>query len=357
MINKIKICLIGCGRVTGHHIKAIKKSKKYHIAGVCDLNVDKANFYGKKFNISSYSNYYDMLNNEDCDVVSIMTPSGMHYEHSNDIIKKYKKNIVIEKPISLKIDHVKKLYINAKKNRVGIFPIFQNRYNKSVQKIKKSIKKNLLGKINIISLRLRWCRPQRYYDLSDWRGTFSHDGGALTNQGIHYVDLVKFLAGKPVSTFCKMDTFGAKIEVEDTVVGLVKFQNKTLANIEVTTSTRPTDIEASISLIGTKGFAQIGGIAANKLEIFTPDPNECSKYSEVIPDAYGFGHFNFYEDLYKSLVFKKKFPVSDKDCLESIKFLHSFYESSEKSKEIFFKNIKGSKKLGRKNEKISKRYR
>ena len=235
--------------------------------------------------------------------------------------------------------------------------IFQNRYNKSVQKIKKSIKKNLLGKINIISLRLRWCRPQRYYDLSDWRGTFSHDGGALTNQGIHYVDLVKFLAGRPVSTFCKMDTFGAKIEVEDTVVGLVKFQNKTLANIEVTTSTRPTDIEASISLIGTKGFAQIGGIAANKLEIFTPDPKDCSKYSEVIPDAYGFGHFNFYEDLYKSLVFKKKFPVSDKDCLESIKFLHSFYESSEKSKEIFFKNIKGSKKLGRKNEKISKRYR
>ena len=206
-------------------------------------------------------------------------------------------------------------------------------------------------------MRLRWCRPQRYYDLSDWRGTFSHDGGALTNQGIHYVDLVKFLAGRPVSTFCKMDTFGAKIEVEDTVVGLVKFQNKTLANIEVTTSTRPTDIEASISLIGTKGFAQIGGIAANKLEIFTPDPKDCSKYSEVIPDAYGFGHFNFYEDLYKSLVFKKKFPVSDKDCLESIKFLHSFYESSEKSKEIFFKNIKGSKKLGRKNEKISKRYR
>ena len=99
MINKIKICLIGCGRVTGHHIKAIKKSKKYHIAGVCDLNVDKANYYGKKFNISSYSNYYDMLDNEDCDVVSIMTPSGMHYEHSNDIIKKYKKNIVIEKPI------------------------------------------------------------------------------------------------------------------------------------------------------------------------------------------------------------------------------------------------------------------
>ena len=88
--------------------------------------------------------------------------------------------------------------------------------------------------------------------MSEWRGTFSHDGGALTNQGIHYIDLIKFLAGKPVSTFCKMDTFGAEIEVEDTALGLVKFKNKIMANVEVTTSTRPDDIEASISILGTK---------------------------------------------------------------------------------------------------------
>ena len=355
--KKINIAIIGCGRVANHHIRAIKKFGKYSITGVCDLNISKANYYGKKYNIPIFSDYRHMLKNINCDVVVIITPSGMHFEHSYEILDKFKKNVAIEKPISLKIEHVKKLFKKSKDNKLKIFPIFQNRYNKAVLKVKESIDKKLLGKINIVSLRLRWCRPQRYYDMSEWRGTFSHDGGALTNQGIHYIDLIKFLAGKPVSTFCKMDTFGAEIEVEDTALGLVKFKNKILANVEVTTSTRPDDIEASISILGTKGFAQIGGLAANELQIFTPDQKKCKIYSENIPDAYGFGHYDFYNDLYKSIVLKKKFPISYQDCLESINFLHSFYESNEKSKEIFFKDIIGSKNLGRLNEKISNLYR
>ena len=355
--KKINLSIIGCGRVANHHIRAIKKSGKYLITGICDLNISKADFYGKKYKIPTFSNLHQMLREIACDVVVIITPSGMHFEHASEIINKYKKNVVIEKPISLKIEHVKKLFENSKKNKVKIFPIFQNRYNKAVQFIKKSLKKKLLGKINIISLRLRWCRTQRYYNMSTWRGTFSHDGGALTNQGIHYIDLVKFLGGKPISTFCKMDTLGVNVEVEDTALGLVKFKKKILANIEVTTSTRPEDIEASISILGSKGYAQIGGIAANELQIFTPDTKKCKIYSEKIPDAYGFGHYEFYKDLHNSLIHKKKFPINYKDCLESINFLHSFYESSEKLKEIYFKYIKGSKNLGRKNEKISKLYR
>ena len=355
--RKLNISIIGCGRVANHHIRAINKFRKYSITGICDLDISKANFYGKKYKIPTFSNYRQMLEEINCDVVVIITPSGMHYEHSYEILDNYKKNVVIEKPIALKIDHVSKLFKIAKKNNLRIFPIFQNRYNKAVRMIQSSLKKKLLGKINIISLRLRWCRPQRYYNMSEWRGTFSHDGGALTNQGIHYIDLLKFLAGKPISTFCKMDTLGVDIEVEDTAIGLVKFERKILANVEVTTCTRPKDIEASISILGSKGFAQIGGIAANELEIFTPDPKKCKVFSEKIPDAYGFGHYDFYKDLYNSLILKKKFPISNKDCLESINFLHSFYESNEKSKEIFFKKIKGSKNLGKKNEKISKLYR
>ena len=91
---------------------------------------------------------------------------------------------------------------------------------------------------------------QRYYDLSNWRGTFSHDGGALTNQGIHHVDLIRYLVGEPKEVYCKMKTFGAKIEVEDTAIATMVFKNGAIGTLEITTAARPIDYEASISLIG-----------------------------------------------------------------------------------------------------------
>ena len=122
--KKIQISLIGCGRVVNHHIKAIQKLGKYYITGICDLNISKANFYGKKYNIPTFSNYRKMLKTIDCDVVVVITPSGMHFEHSYEILDRFKKNVVIEKPISLKIEHVKRLFDKSKKNKLGIFPIF-----------------------------------------------------------------------------------------------------------------------------------------------------------------------------------------------------------------------------------------
>ena len=108
---------------------------------------------------------------------------------------------------------------------------------------------------------MRWCRPQRYYDLSDWRGTYSHDGGALTNQGIHHIDLLRYLFGEVKTVNCKMKTFGAKIEVEDSAVANLEFQNNSIGTLEVTTAARPKDYEASISIIGSKGCTswRLGG--------------------------------------------------------------------------------------------------
>ena len=103
---------------------------------------------------------------------------------------------------------------------------------------------------------MRWCRPQRYYNLSKWRGTFSHDGGALTNQGIHHLDLLKYLVGDISSVNCEMKTLGVKLEVEDTALSIIKFKNGAIGNLEVTTAARPDDFEASISVLGEYGMAQ-----------------------------------------------------------------------------------------------------
>ena len=273
-----KVAVIGCGRIAGHNCRAIKCTDGLELVAVCDLEIEKANVYRDEFNVPAYSNYNKMLIEiGDIDIVAIITPSGMHFEHSMDVLKKYNKHIIVEKPTFMKPSHLNQAYSVADKLGLKIFPIFQNRHNLAVQRVKRAILNHELGDIRLISVRVRWCRPQRYYDMAPWRGTLSHDGGALTNQGIHHVDLLRYLGGEVSHVNATMRTLGANIEVEDTIVSSFTYQNKAVGSLEVTTAARPDDFEASISIVGSKGLAQIGGIAVNELQIFTPGPEDCQK--------------------------------------------------------------------------------
>jgi len=356
--KKINVGIIGLGRISLHHINNILLEKKISLISICDIDNNKLNKFSKKFKVPGYQSYREMLEkHSNLNLIIIATPSGMHYEHSIEILKKYKKNLIIEKPLALKILQTEKLFEYAKKNKVKIFPVFQNRYNKAVQRVKKSIELKELGSVRIVNVRLRWCRPQKYYNLSPWRGTFSHDGGALTNQGVHFVDLLRYLFGEVDFVNCQMKTLGSKIEVEDTVVATIGFKKGGVGTLEITTAARPDDYEASLSIIGSKGLAQIGGLAVNNLEIFTPNKKDQLRFSENIPNAYGFGHRYLYKSI-KDYFFKNKnYIISEQDCINTIKLLHCFYNSASQNKRVYFNRVKDFKKLGQKNEKISKLYR
>jgi len=357
-MTKINVGIIGAGRIAGHHLKAIKQNKTFKVCCICDLILEKAKYYSDIYNIPFYAHYSEMLEvHKELDLVVILTPSGMHYEHARDILKRFKKNIIIEKPTFLKTSQVKEIFNLGKKLKCKTYPVFQNRYNKAIQRLKRAILKEELGKMRIINVRVRWCRPQRYYDLSDWRGTFSHDGGALTNQGIHHIDLLRYLFGEIKEINATMRTFGANIEVEDSVAANLTFKNNCIGTLEITTAARPIDYEASISIIGSKGLAQVGGLAVNELQIFTPKPSDCKTYSQKIPDAYGFGHYDLYKDIALDMKKIKKFPIQYIDCYKTIRLLNAFYSSSEKNRTILVDKITDSIQLGRKNEKISKKYR
>ena len=358
--KNLNIALIGCGRIAGHHITHTKKLKNCKVVAVCDKDLKKAKFYGKKNKIAFFSDYNVMLKKiPSINIVAIMTPSGMHYEHTIDIIKKFKKNIIIEKPAYLKPEDVNKAFEFAKKHKVKIFPVLQNRYNKAVKRLKKALIRNELGDVRIINVRVRWCRPDRYYNLSEWRGTYSQDGGALTNQGIHHVDLIRYLFGEVKHVNATMKTLGAKVEVEDSIVATFLLESGAIGSLEITTAARPIDYEASISVLGSKGMAQLGGLAVNELQIFSIDPKECKKNSEKIPNALGLGHTNFYEKIKKILVSKRRqeFSVDKNDCYKTIRLLNAFYKSDELGKKVIVKNITSSKRLNIKNNNLSKLYR
>ncbi|TQE84044.1 Gfo/Idh/MocA family protein [Leptospira noguchii] len=354
-----KVAIIGCGRVSGHHCKSVIETDGAELIAVCDLEEKKADAYRDQYGAKSYTNYHRMLvENPEINTVAIITPSGMHYEHSLEILEKYKKNLIVEKPTFMKPSQMDKISELARKNGVNIFPVFQNRHNLAVQRVKRGLISGELGKIRIVSVRVRWCRPQSYYDLAPWRGTFAMDGGCLTNQGIHHIDLMRFFGGDVDEVCAKMSTQGANIEVEDTAVASVLFKSGALGSVEVTTAARPIDFEASLSIVCENGLAQIGGIAVNELQIYTPDPSVCLSNSEDFSgNVYGRGHVKLYQEIVNFYQENETFSVNDEDAKSTIQLLNAFYVADERKAWIKANDSLESIRLGSPNEALANLYR
>lgn len=355
----LQIAIIGCGRIAGHHCRAIRETKDLKLAAVCDLEISKAKAYSDEYDIPCYQNYHEMMKTHpNIDIVAVITPSGMHFEHAHEIQTLYKKHLIIEKPTFLKPEHYEKILAGAHKNNLRVFPVFQNRYNLAVQRVKKGLTNGELGEIRHVAVRVRWCRPQRYYDMSPWRGTFAMDGGALTNQGVHHVDLLRYLGGEIEKVCSTMGTFGANIEVEDTIAAAMKFKSGKTGTLEVTTSARPHDYEASLSFVCENGLAQLGGIAVNELQTYTPEPAACAQHSEDFSGCvYGNGHYAFYRDLAENMKSEAPFPTSNEDALNSLQLLQAFYVSHETGNWVAPESKLQSKHLGKADEKLANLYR
>jgi predicted dehydrogenase len=358
-MKAIRVAIIGCGRVSGHHCRSIRDVEGIELAAVCDVVEEKASKYGAEFNVPWFMNYHEMFASvPDIDVVAVVTPSGMHAEHAMEIMQRYRKHVIVEKPTFMRPSQLLDAYRIADSQGVQIFPVFQNRYNRAVQRVRKALRDGELGSIRIIAVRVRWCRPQRYYDLSPWRGTYAQDGGCLTNQGIHHVDLLRHLGGEVARVNATMRTLGANIEVEDAVVGSMTYQGQAVGVLEVTTAARPDDFEASISFVCEKGLAQIGGIAVNELQIFTPDPAACAEWSEDFSgNVYGHGHAAMYADVSAYFHRDVPYPVDRNDALRTIRLLHAFYRSDERRDWVDVDSLDESARLGRYDEELAKLYR
>jgi len=355
----IPIALIGCGRIAGHHARAINLVDGVELVAVCDIVESKAIAYADEFGATPYTNYHDMLRaHPEIETVAIITPSGMHFEHGLEIIETYGRNLIVEKPTMLRPSHLIAAKRAADANDVAVYPVFQNRYNKAVQRVKQAVVSGELGDIRIVSVRTRWCRPQRYYDMAAWRGTFSHDGGALTNQGIHHIDLLRYLGGDVACVNATMRTLGVDIEAEDSVVATFNYNTHAIGSLEITTAARPDDFEASLSIVGSKGLAQLGGIAVNELQVFTPNPGACAEFSEDFGfSVYGNGHEKMYRDIVQSVRGESVYPISFSDCLATLRLLHAFYRSDEAEQWVEVESEDESTRLGRPNEAISDLYR
>jgi len=358
MSNLLKIAIVGCGRVAGHHVRAIGNNPNLRLIAICDIKEDRLTSLKGVDRIPAYVNYHDMLRRHpETDVVAIITPSGMHFEHAMDMVKQYGKSVVIEKPVVMRVTQGEELARASSESGVHVFPVHQYRFNRCVQRIRNAIIQNELGPLVLASVRMRWCRPQSYYDRDPWRGTFALDGGCCTNQGIHHLDMLRYFIGEVKRVNAIMSTRGVEIEVEDTVVANVEFENGTLGVIEITTAARPRDFESSLSVIGLKGLAMLGGWATDKLVTFSPKPEDEQTYSDTFADAYGIGHNDIYAGVYETIVNGGKPAVEFSDAMLTIRFLQAVYLSNERKQWIDLASNDESQCLGRYDEALTQLYR
>ena len=330
MKERLNFALIGCGRVSRCHAEAIKRIKEAKLLAVCDLVEEKAAAMAKEYQVKYYTNYHEMLSTEDLDVVNIITPSGMHAEHAIDIIRNYKKHIVVEKPMALRVKDCQDMIAAAKEQGVSLHVVMQNRFNKAVVKVKEAVENNLFARPVLGTIRLRWCRPQRYYDKDPWRGTWAFDGGVLANQAIHHIDLLRWLLGDVDGVSGISATRLVDVEVEDTAMTWLRFKNGALGSIEATTAARPDDLEASISILGENGAVIIEGVCANRITTWTFDKIDLREFSEEPPTVYGFGHMPFLQAVVNSISKESISPVSGEEGVKTVQLISAIYKSIEK---------------------------
>ena len=350
----LNYALVGCGRIAVRHSELLATGQvpDARLIAVCDVRRERAQAIGQKHGVPDYSDVHEMMSGEQIDVVVVLTESGNHASNVIELAP-YKKHIIVEKPMALTLSDADRMIEACDAHDIRLFVVKQNRFNVPVRKLREAIEARRFGRIVMGTVRVRWCRPQSYYDQDDWRGTWALDGGVLTNQASHHVDLLEWMLGEPESVFAKGVTALSNIEVEDTAVVVLKFRSGALGVIEATTATRPKDLEGSISILGEKGSVEIGGFAVNEMKTWRfsdeqpEDADVLSKYSVNPPDVYGFGHKAYYEHVQQCLTQQGPHLVDGLEGRKSLELISAIYESIETGEEVALRFRPEKCRLGR----------
>ena len=340
----MKYGLIGCGRISANHIAAALDNN-LEVVAICDIVSERMEEKIKQFdsltNVKQYVDYKEMLKNEKLDLVAIATESGKHASIALDCIKAG-CNVIIEKPIALSIKDVDDIIKTADEYGVCVSVCHQNRFNKSILKIREAIDQNRFGKLLYGTAHIRWNRGEDYYKQALWRGTWEQDGGALMNQCIHNIDLLVWMLGSEIEEiFAYTDQLCHDyIEAEDIGIALIKFKNGSYGIIEGTTDLYLKNLKETLYIFGEKGTVKAGGKSVNILEEWLfgdnfDNPQEIKQqFSEMPSNVYGFGHTPLYRDVIDAIINKRKPYVDAIQGKIALQTVLGIYKSSLEHKPI-----------------------
>ncbi|MBT3296686.1 MAG: Gfo/Idh/MocA family oxidoreductase [Verrucomicrobia bacterium] len=285
------IALVGCGRISARHVEAIDDTNGVDVALVCDKDEARAKTLATKLDVPYVTDYREI---RDVDVISVLTPSGLHPRHVSNIAELTNApHIVCEKPLSLTLREAHEVYRRVEKAGKVLLPVYQNRYNPLVKLIKDLIETGKLGKIHQFVCNVLWNRNDAYFNI-DWHGTAEFDGGVLYTQASHYVDMLHYFFGE----LAEHKGIGGKmrgLEVFDTLSAALSFRNGAVGTLNTTVSVYETNYLTEFVLIAEKGTIRLSGTNLNTIDFWNVEGMERPDMDFTINHQYGKGHDALYE--------------------------------------------------------------
>lgn len=342
----MKYALIGCGRIAINHIKAVINNQ-LELLAVCDVLPNKMEELLSKQGLAEnkeilrYTDYRQMIaEHPEIQLISIATESGSHAEIALYCIDQG-INLIIEKPMAMSIADADEIIRRAEANHVKVSACHQNRFNIAVQKLRKAVEAGRFGKLSHGSIHVRWNRNKDYYTQAPWRGTWAQDGGALMNQCIHGIDLLRWMMGSEVVSVYGQtkQQFHHYLEAEDVGMAVVNFANGAVATIEGTTNVYPQNLEETLYVFGQWGTVKLGGKSTNNIDVWdfadeTDEDRSNKGLEEAASNVYGNGHTSLFADVVEAIEKDRQPYVDAKAGRDALEMVLAIYKSAAEGQAV-----------------------
>lgn len=341
----MKYALIGCGRIATNHIKAVINNK-LELVAVCDVLPENMESLLEKHDLQNdntikrYTDYKKMIEENEIELAGIATESGIHAEIALYCIE-HNIHVIIEKPMAMSIEDADRIIKLSEEKGVKVSACHQNRFNVAIQEMRKALEAGRFGKLSHGSIHVRWNRNQNYYTQAPWRGTWAQDGGALMNQCIHGIDLLRWMMGNEIEEVygATRQQFHDYLEAEDLGMAVVKFKNGAVATIEGTTNVYPQNLEETLYLFGENGTVKIGGKSTNNIDVWDfADETEADQVNkgleEQTSNVYGNGHTSLYADVIDAIQNDRTPYVDAEAGKNALELVLAIYKSQKEGKAV-----------------------
>lgn len=349
-VKKLRYALIGCGRISPNHLAAMLLHKdQLELAALCDLHDERIDallatqpeLSGVAGKVPRYTDYMEMLDRVQPELTAIATHSGNHAEIALNCLEAG-SHILIEKPMALSLADARAIIELGEAKGLIVAVAHQNRFNKSVVKIREAVEAGRFGRLLHGAATVRWNRGQDYYDQADWRGTWADDGGCLMNQCIHNIDLLRWMMGDEMTeVMAATDNLAHPgIEAEDIGLAICRFANGALGLIEGTTNVFPKNLEETLYIFGDKGTVKAGGKSVNTIDVWRfadglDDPEAVmTEYHEDPPTVYGYGHNPLYTDVIDAITEGRKPLVDGEAGYRALELVLAMYRSQKERRPV-----------------------
>ena len=332
----MRYALIGCGRIATNHMKAAVNNQ-LEISAVCDVVPEHMEVLLAKHELQNdmsilrYTDYRSMIQEVKPDLVSIATESGIALFCIDHGV-----HVIIEKPMAMSISDANEIIRHSEEKHVKVSACHQNRFNIAVQEMRHALEAGRFGRLSHGSIHVRWNRNQGYYDQAPWRGTWAQDGGALMNQCIHGIDLLRWTFGGEIEEVYGQtrQQFHDYLEAEDVGMAVVKFKNGAIATIEGTTNVYPKNLEETLYIFGEKGTVKIGGTSTNNIDVWDfADESEADTKNkglqEETSNVYGNGHTSLFADMIDAIENDRKPYVDAYAGRDALELVLAIYKSQK----------------------------